>query len=37
MSKDKFLSAVENTFGFCGVVYGWDSECNWWMGGSAIR
>lgn len=26
MSKSKFLSAVESSFGFCGVVYGWDSE-----------
>lgn len=23
--KDKFLSAVENGFGFCDVVFGWDS------------
>lgn len=27
MSKAKFLSSIE-AFGFCGVVYGWDSECN---------
>jgi hypothetical protein len=27
MSKPKFLSAVKSTFGFCGVIYGWDSEC----------
>jgi hypothetical protein len=26
MSKAKFLSAVKSDFGFCGVVYGWDSE-----------
>ena len=27
--KDKFLSAMENGFGFCSVVFGWDSsdEC----------
>ena len=24
--KDKFLSAVEGGFGFCDVVYGWDSQ-----------
>ena len=23
--KDKFLSAVESGFGFCNVVFGWDS------------
>ncbi|MGB1318874.1 MAG: hypothetical protein ACPG5W_11730, partial [Flavobacteriales bacterium] len=25
MRKDKFLSAVEGGFGFCDVVFGWDS------------
>jgi glutamine synthetase len=25
MRKDKFLSAVESGFGFCDVVFGWDS------------
>jgi len=26
MRKDKFLSAVEGGFGFCNVVFGWDSS-----------
>src|SRR5437868_3582426 len=26
MSKEKFLSALENGFGFCDVVLGWDSN-----------
>ena len=26
MRKDKFLSAVEGGFGFCDVVFGWDSS-----------
>ena len=26
MSKDKFFSALENGFGFCDVVLGWDSK-----------
>lgn len=26
MRKDKFLSAVESGFGFCDVVFGWDSS-----------
>ena len=26
MSKDKFLSALDNGFGFCDVVVGWDSQ-----------
>jgi glutamine synthetase len=26
--KDKFLSAAENGFGFCNVVFGWDSSDN---------
>jgi glutamine synthetase len=26
MHKDKFLSAVEGGFGFCDVVFGWDSQ-----------
>ena len=25
LNKDKFLSAVEGGFGFCNVVFGWDS------------
>lgn len=28
MSKSKFLSAAESSFGFCGVVYAWDSACS---------
>ena len=26
MSKDKFLSTIESDFGFCDVVFGWDSS-----------
>lgn len=26
MSTDKFLSAVESDFGFCDIVFGWDSK-----------
>jgi glutamine synthetase len=26
LSKEKFLSAVDNGFGFCNVVFGWDSS-----------
>lgn len=26
MSKAKFFSAAQTDFGFCGVVFGWDSE-----------
>src|SRR6266852_5727353 len=26
MHKEKFFSAVENNFGFCSVVFGWDSH-----------
>src|SRR5829696_3416922 len=25
LHKDKFLSAIESGFGFCNVVFGWDS------------
>ena len=25
MAKDKFLSAAKSGFGFCGVIFGWDS------------
>lgn len=25
MAKDKFFSAVKNGFGFCSVIFGWDS------------
>jgi glutamine synthetase len=25
LHKDKFLAAAENGFGFCNVVFGWDS------------
>ena len=26
LQKDKFLSAAENGFGFCNVVFGWDAN-----------
>jgi glutamine synthetase len=26
MAKDKFISAAKSGFGFCGVIFGWDSE-----------
>jgi glutamine synthetase len=26
LHKEKFLSAVESGFGFCNVVFGWDSN-----------
>lgn len=26
MAKDKFISAAKDGFGFCGVVFGWDSK-----------
>jgi glutamine synthetase len=26
MAKDKFISAAKDGFGFCGVIFGWDSK-----------